>query len=106
MTQHNSKLVQPAQPANRARESVKTSKKFRLWQPSIDRESQIGSPKLTGATCLSRCPDNIVAEVLGADLSLLLYESFVDSCLAQNAAPLPLDRIQRDMSSVFELHAA
>ena len=59
-------------------------------------------------SCLSipRCPHNIVAEVLGADLSLLLYERYVDSCLAQNAAPLPLDRIQGDMSSVFELHAA
>ena len=37
-------------------------------------------------SCLSipRCPDNIVAEVLGADLSLLLYERYVDSCLSQN----------------------
>lgn len=52
-------------------------------------------------SCLSipRCPKNIVAEVLGAGLSLLLYD--VDSCLAQNAAPLPLDRIQGDIQSLL-----
>ena len=35
-------------------------------------------------SCLSipKCPDNIVAEVLGADLSLLLYERYVGLCLS------------------------
>ena len=47
-------------------------------------------------SCLSipKCPDNIVAEVLGADLSLRLYERYVHGCLSHNSVPLPLDRIQ------------
>ena len=54
-------------------------------------------------SCLSipRCPDNIVAEVLGADLSLLLYERYVDGCLSQNVVPLPLDRIQGDIQPLL-----
>ena len=57
------------------------------------------NPILYDWSCLSipRYPDNIVAEVLGADLSLLLYERYVDGCLSQNAVPLPLDRIQGDI---------
>ena len=44
-------------------------------------------------SCLSipKCPDNIVAEVLGADLSLRLYERYVHGCLSHNIVPLPLD---------------
>ena len=54
-------------------------------------------------SCLSilRCPDNIVAEVLGADLSLRLYERYVDECLSQNVVPLPLDRIQGDIQPLL-----
>ena len=48
-----------------------------------------------------RCPDNIVAEVLGADLSLLLYERYVDGCLSHNVVPLPLDRIQGDIQPLL-----
>ena len=50
-------------------------------------------------SCLSipKCPDNIVAEVLGADLSLRLYERYVHGCLSHNIVPLPLDRIQGDI---------
>ena len=50
-------------------------------------------------SCLSipRCPDNIVAEVVGADLSLRLYERYVHWCLSHNIVPLPLDRIQGDI---------
>ena len=54
-------------------------------------------------SCLSipRCPDNIVAEVLGADLSLRLYERYVHGCLSQNIVPLPLDRIQGDIQPLL-----
>ena len=54
-------------------------------------------------SCLSipRCPDNIVAEVLGADLSLRLYERYVHVCLSQNVVPLPLDRIQGDIQPLL-----
>ena len=50
-------------------------------------------------SCLSipKCPDNIVAEVLGADLSLRLYERYVHGCLSHNSVPLPLDRIQGEI---------
>ena len=52
-------------------------------------------------SCLSipRCPGNIVAEVLGADLSLRLYERYVHWCLSHNMVPLPLDCIQGDVHS-------
>ena len=54
-------------------------------------------------SCLSipRCPDNIVAEVLGADLSLRLYERYVHVRLSQNVVPLPLDRIQGDIQPLL-----
>ena len=54
-------------------------------------------------SCVSipKCPDNIVAEVLGADLSLLLYERYVDLRLSQDAVPLPLDRIQGDIQPLL-----
>ena len=54
-------------------------------------------------SCLSipRCADNIVAKVLGADLSLLLYERYVDVCLYQNVVPLPRARIQGDIQPLL-----
>ena len=54
-------------------------------------------------SCLSipKCPDNIVAEVLGADLSLRLYERYVHGCLSHNIVPLPLDRIQGDIQPLL-----
>ena len=39
--------------------------------------------------------------MLGADLSLLLYERYVGLCLSQNAVPLPLDRIQGDIQPLL-----
>ena len=43
-------------------------------------------------SCLSipRCPNNIVAEVLGADLSLRLYERYVHGCLSPKYCPAPI----------------
>ena len=54
-------------------------------------------------SCVSipRCPDNIVAEVVGADLSLRLYERYVHWCLSHNIVPLPLDRIQGDIQPLL-----
>ena len=54
-------------------------------------------------SCISipRCPDNIVAEVVGADLSLRLYERYVHWCLSHNIVPLPLDRIQGDIQPLL-----
>lgn len=59
--------------------------------------------QLLDCSCLSirKCPDNIVAEVLGADLSLLLYERYVGLCLSQNTVPLPLHRIQGDIQPLL-----
>ena len=51
--------------------------------------------------CIPKSPDNIVAEVLGADLSLRLYERYVHGCLSQNIVPLPLDRIQGDIQPLL-----
>ena len=61
------------------------------------------SLQLLDWSCLSipRCPDNIVAEVLGADLSLLLYERYVDGRLSRNVVPLQLDRIQGDIQPLL-----
>ena len=50
---------------------------------------------------IPRCPDNIVAEVVGADLSLRLYERYVHWCLSHNIVPLPLDRIQGDIQPLL-----
>ena len=54
-----------------------------------------------GCLSIPKCPDNIVAEVLGADLSLRLYERYVHGCLSHNIVPLPLDRIQGDIQPLL-----
>ena len=47
-----------------------------------------------GCLALPSCKDNIVAEVMGADLALRLYERCVKTCQSYQLSPLLLDRIQ------------
>ena len=46
---------------------------------------------------IAKCKDNVVAEVVGADLTLTLYERYVAFCMHHGVNPLPLDRIQGDI---------
>ena len=46
---------------------------------------------------IAKCNDNVVAEVVGADLTLTLYERYVAFCTQHGVKPLPLDRIQGDI---------
>ena len=55
--------------------------------------------QLLAWSCISivGCKDNIVAEVYGADLSMKLYDRYMNMCAEYNVRPLPLDRIQGDI---------
>ena len=50
-----------------------------------------------GCLALPVCKDNIVAEVMGADLALRLYDRYVHICHQNGASPLELDKIQGDI---------
>ena len=50
-----------------------------------------------GCLALSACKDNIVAEVMGADLGLRLYDRYVHACHQHCVPPLELDKIQGDI---------
>ena len=50
-----------------------------------------------GCLALPSCKDNIVAEVMGADLALRLYERYVNVCYHHHVSPRVLDRIQGDI---------
>ena len=50
-----------------------------------------------GCLALPVCKDNIVAEVMGADLALRLYDRYVHTCHQNGASPLELDKIQGDI---------
>ena len=50
-----------------------------------------------GCLALPLCKDNIVAEVMGADLALRLYDRYVQTCHQNGASPLELDKIQGDI---------
>ena len=50
-----------------------------------------------GCLALPSCKDNIIAEVMGADLALRLYERYVKTCQDYQLSPLLLDRIQGDI---------
>ena len=54
-----------------------------------------------GCLALPSCKDNIVAEVMGADLALRLYERYVNTCYQQQMSPLLLDRIQGDIKPLI-----
>lgn len=68
---------------------------------SIYHLTQWPAVKDWGSISIPECKDNIVAEVLGADLALLLYEKYVRTCTTQNWSPLPLDRIQGDIKPLL-----
>ena len=50
-----------------------------------------------GCLALPSCKDNIVAEVMGADLALRLYERYINLCYHHHVSPKLLDRIQGDI---------
>ena len=50
-----------------------------------------------GCLALPACKDNIVAEVMGADLALRLYDRYVHTCHQHCVSPLELDKIQGDI---------
>ncbi len=50
-----------------------------------------------GCLALPSCKDNIVAEVMGADLALRLYDRYVHTCYQHHVSPLLLDKIQGDI---------
>ena len=54
-----------------------------------------------GSVAIPQCKDNIVAEVLGADLALGLYERYVKYCRSCSLRPLLLDRIQGDIKPLI-----
>ena len=54
-----------------------------------------------GCLALPSCKDNIVAEVMGADLALRLYERYVNTCYHHQMSPLLLDRIQGDIKPLI-----
>ena len=54
-----------------------------------------------GCLALPSCRDNIVAEVMGADLALRLYEGYVNLCYQHHVSPKLLDRIQGDIKPLI-----
>ena len=54
-----------------------------------------------GCLALPPCKDNIVAEVMGADLALRLYERYVNLCYQHQVSPRLLDRIQGDIKPLI-----
>ena len=50
-----------------------------------------------GCLALPVCKDNIVAEVMEADLALRLYDRYVHICHQNGVSPLELDKIQGDI---------
>ena len=54
-----------------------------------------------GCVALPTCKDNIIAEVMGADLALRLYERYVKACQEHQLSPLLLDRIQGDIKPLI-----
>ena len=54
-----------------------------------------------GCLALLSCKDNIIAEVMGADLALRLYERYVKTCQGYQLSPLLLDRIQGDIKPLI-----
>ena len=54
-----------------------------------------------GCLALPSCKDNIVAEVMGADLALRLYERYVNLCHQHQVSPRLLDRIQGDIKPLI-----
>ena len=54
-----------------------------------------------GCLALPSCKDNIVAEVMGADLALHLYERYVHLCHQHQVSPKLLDGIQGDIKPLI-----
>ena len=54
-----------------------------------------------GSVALPQCKVNIVAEVMGADLALGLYERYVKYCRSCSLRPLLLDRIEGDIKPLI-----